>query len=237
MPSSTKTLGLIPARGGSKGIQRKNIKLMAGKPLIAWTIEAALGSSKLHSVVVSTEDEEIAEIALQHGAQVPFMRPDELAQDDSSSIDTVLHALNQLPLYDSVLLLQPTSPLRRTADIDDCLELAARGRFPSLASVTEAYAHPHWIYRLKDSVDAERGAIGAKLLPYVGGPAATRRQDLPSAYVLNGALYFAHVEWLRLTRAFVNADTRAFVMERAHSLDIDTSLDWHIAELLLKDPP
>jgi N-acylneuraminate cytidylyltransferase/CMP-N,N'-diacetyllegionaminic acid synthase len=165
------------------------------------------------------------------------MRPDDLAQDDSTSIDTVLHALDQLPSYDSVLLLQPTSPLRRTADIDDCLELATRARFPSLASVTEADAHPHWIYRLEDSADAGRAAFGAKLLPYVVGPTATRRQDLPPAYVLNGALYFANVEWLRLTRAFVHTDTRAFVMERAHSLDIDTPLDWRIAESLLKDPP
>ena len=113
-----RTLALIPARGGSKGIPRKNIRLIAGKPLIAWTIEAALRSSLLDAVMVTTDDPEIAEVASRAGAQVPFLRPAALAQDDTPGIAPVLHALDMLPGYDAVLLLQPTSPLRNTADID-----------------------------------------------------------------------------------------------------------------------
>src|SRR5690349_11475180 len=109
-------LGLIPARGGSKGIPRKNIKPIAGKPLIAWTIEAALAARGLDGVVVTTEDPEIAEVARAYGAEVPFLRPMELAADETPGIDPVLHALDMLPGFDAVLLLQPTSPLRTAAD-------------------------------------------------------------------------------------------------------------------------
>lgn len=231
------TFALIPARGGSKGIPRKNIKPIAGKPLIAWTIEAALRSRHLDAVVVSTEDEEIAEVSRRHGAQVPFMRPHALAQDGSPGIDPVLHALDQLPEHDAVLLLQPTSPLRRTSDIDACLELAARGGHPSVVSVTEADAHPNWTYRLEGAAADGRDGDGAMLQPYIDAPVALRRQDLPPAYVLNGALYFANAAWLRRTRVLVHADTRALVMAREHSVDIDTPLDWRFAELLLQDSP
>ena len=119
-----KVLGLIPARGKSKGIPRKNIKNLCGKPLIAWTIEESLKSKKLDNVVVSTDDEEIADIAQKYGADVPFMRPAELAGDSTSGIDTVLHAIDELPDFDSVLLLQPTSPLRTSTDIDSIINFA-----------------------------------------------------------------------------------------------------------------
>lgn len=220
------TLGLIPARGGSKGIPRKNIRPIAGKPLIAWTIEAALRSGLLDAVVVSTDDEEIAEVARQHGAQVPFMRPRALAQDGSPGIDPVLHALDELPQYGSVLLLQPTSPLRRSDDIDRCLQMARTQRLASVVSVVEADTHPFWTYRL---------AEGDTLHRFVDAAPVARRQDLPPAYVLNGALYYADAAWLRQSRTLVGADTRALLMAREHSVDIDTPLDWRFAEMLLKD--
>lgn len=220
------TFGLIPARGGSKGIPRKNIRLIAGKPLIAWTIEAALRSSLLDAVVVSTEDEEIAEVARRHGAQVPFLRPTALAQDNSPGIDPVLHALDALPQHTSVLLLQPTSPLRRTDDIDRCLQLARQQGLKSVVSVVEADSHPFWTYRLTED---------AALRRFVEAAPVARRQDLPPAYVLNGALYYADAAWLRQSRTLVDADTRALVMAREHSVDIDTPLDWRFAELLLKE--
>lgn len=220
------TFGLIPARGGSKGIPRKNIRPIAGKPLIAWTIEAALRSSLLDAVVVSTEDEEIAEVARHHGAQVPFLRPAALAQDGSPGIDPVLHALDALPQHTSVLLLQPTSPLRRTDDIDRCLQLARQQGLKSVVSVVEADSHPFWTYRLTDD---------AALRRFVDAAPVARRQDLPPAYVLNGALYYADAAWLRQSRTLVDADTRALVMAREHSVDIDTPLDWRFAELLLKE--
>lgn len=220
------TFALIPARGGSKGIPRKNIKLMAGKPLIAWTIEAALRSSSLDAVVVSTEDEEIAEVARKAGALVPFMRPAALAQDATPGIDPVLHALDQLPQFDSVLLLQPTSPLRATADIDGCLMLAAERGAPSVVSVCEPDTHPYWTYRLGADLSMQR---------LIDGVDATRRQDLPPLAALNGALYFADAAWLRRSGALVGPETLAYMMTREHSVDLDTPLDWKFAELLLKE--
>lgn len=220
------TFALIPARGGSKGIPRKNIKLIAGKPLIVWTIEAALRSSLISAVVVSTDDLEIADIARRAGAQVPFMRPSELAQDQTPGLDPVLHALDQLPQYDSVLLLQPTSPLRTTEDIDGCLSLVVQKKAPSVVSVTEAEVHPYWVYRLNADQTMNR---------FVDTAPIARRQDLPPAYALNGAMYFAEANWLRRSGSFVTAETLAYEMSIEHSVDLDTPFDWKFAELLLKE--
>lgn len=221
-----KVFGLIPARGGSKGIPRKNIKLIGGKPLIVWTIEAALRSSKLDGVVVSTDDAEIAEVARCAGAQVPFMRPAELAQDHTPGLDPVIHALDQLPQYNSVLLLQPTSPLRNTEDIDSCLSLVERTNAKSVVSVTEADIHPYWTYRL---------SADQKITRFVDGAPIARRQDLPEAFALNGAMYFAQAQWLRDSGSLVGVETLAYVMSKEHSVDLDTPLDWKFAELLMKE--
>jgi len=220
------TFALIPARGGSKGIPRKNIKMIAGKPLIVWTIEAALRSSLLSAVVVSTDDLEIAEVARQAGAQVPFMRPAELAQDQTPGLDPVLHALDQLPQYDSVLLLQPTSPLRTTEDIDGCLNLVSQKKAPSVVSLTEAGIHPYWTYRQNADQTMTR---------FVDAAPIARRQDLPSVFALNGAMYFADANWLRGSGSLVGAETLAYVMPKERSVDLDTPLDWRFAELLLKE--
>ena len=221
-----KTFALIPARGGSKGIPRKNIKLIAGKPLIAWTIEAAQRSGLLDSVVVSTDDAEIAEVARRAGAQVPFMRPVELAQDHTPGLDPVLHALAQLPQFESVLLLQPTSPLRSTEDIDACLGMALRQRTPSVVSVCEPDTHPYWTYRL---------AEGQTLLPLIAAAPVTRRQDLPPVVAVNGCLYFAAADWLKRSGSLVGPQTLAYLMPRERSVDLDTPLDWKLAELLLRE--
>ena len=221
-----KTLALIPARGGSKGIPRKNINMIAGKPLIAWTIEAALASTLLDGVVVSTDNAEIAEVALRYGAQVPFLRPAELARDETPGVEPVLHALQQLPDYDAVLLLQPTSPLRSSADIDACLALAREREAVSVASVSEPDAHPDWMYRMTATQQLE------KLLT---SKSHTRRQDLPTVLTLNGALYFANADWLRRSRTLLAEETLAYVMPADRSVDIDTPLDWKFAELLLNE--
>lgn len=226
MACTLKVFALIPARGGSKGIPRKNVKAIAGKPLIVWTIEAALRSPLLDAVVVSTDDPEIADVARRAGAQVPFMRPAELAQDQTPGIEPVLHALDQLPEYDSVLLLQPTSPLRSTEDIDGCLGLAGHTNTPSIVSVCEADTHPYWTYRLTE---------GQALRRFVDSEPVARRQDLPQAFALNGAMYFAEANWLRRTKIFINSETLAYVMDRERSVDLDTPLDWKFAELLLKE--
>jgi N-acylneuraminate cytidylyltransferase/CMP-N,N'-diacetyllegionaminic acid synthase len=221
-----KTVALITARGGSKGIPRKNIKPIAGKPLIAWTIEAALRSTLLDSVVVSTDDAEIAAVARQAGATVPFIRPAALAQDGTPGIDPVLHAINLLPGYSAVLLLQPTSPLRTTADIDACLRLALDQRAMSVVSVSEPESHPYWIYRLGHNQTLQH---------FAGVPPLARRQDLPQVFALNGAMYYAQTDWLLQGKRLVAAETMAYVMPRERSVDIDTLLDWRFAEMLLKE--
>jgi CMP-N,N'-diacetyllegionaminic acid synthase len=221
-----KILGLIPARGGSKGIPRKNIRPIAGKPLIAWSIDAALGSSLLAGVMVSTDDADIAAAARELGALTPFLRPAALAQDTTPGVDPVLHALQELPAFDAVMLLQPTSPLRTRADIDACIEHAQRLQAPCVVSVCEPDQHPGWMY----TINARQ-----QLRPVVDGQPVTRRQDLPQVFAANGALYFAHRDWLQRTRTFIAPDTVAFVMPRERSIDLDTLFDWKIAEMLLQE--
>ncbi|HYD25607.1 MAG TPA: acylneuraminate cytidylyltransferase family protein [Croceibacterium sp.] len=217
------TLGLIPARGGSKGIPRKNIRSLAGKPLIVWTIEAALRARGLAAVVVSTDDAGIAQVAREAGAQVPFMRPRELAADETPGIDPVFHALEMLPGHDAVLLLQPTSPLRTHEDIDGLLSRVADGT-PSAVSLSLSAEHPAWMYRL----DADQ-----RIEPLLPNSGAARRQDLPPVYSLNGAMYYARTDWLRAQRGFVGPETIGYPMPPERSIDIDAPIDWHLAETLL----
>ena len=228
----SETIGLITARGGSKSIPQKNIKMLAGKPLIAWTIEAALQSKELSRVIVSTDDEKIAEVARQWGADVPFMRPDELAQDNSSSISTVLHALNWLaeneggyPEY--IMLLQPTSPFRTAEDIRQSIDLAGKHRAAAVVSVCEAECHPYICQRiLEDGTLADFMTTEIKYL---------RRQDLPSAYAVNGAIYLNQCSSLLRDQKFLPSGSIAYIMPSERSLDVDTMWDWHLAELIIKD--
>lgn len=219
-------LALIPARGGSKGIPRKNIKPLAGKPLIGWTIDAAKQASCIDRIVVSTEDEEIACVARELGADVPFMRPAELASDDAEGIAPVLHAIEKLPEFDWVLLLQPTSPLRTHADIEAIWQLCMNRCAPSAVSVTEVGKHPYWMYT-KDDLGQLHPLIAAR--PEIG-----RRQDLPAAYTLNGALYLANKEWLLQQGCFIGPDTLGYVMPLERSVDLDTPQEWRWLEYLIE---
>jgi N-acylneuraminate cytidylyltransferase len=218
-------LALIPARGGSKGLPGKNIRLLQSKPLIAWSIEAAQASSFISRVVVSSDDAEILAVARAQGADVPFVRPAHLAGDASSGMDVVLHALEQLPGFDWVVLLQPTSPLRLAADIDDAIEHCLNMGAPACVSVSEAATNPWWMFHV-----AADGRMGA-FLP--GAERPTRRQDLPELYALNGAIYVARVEWLRQTHTFLAQETVAYVMPPERSVDIDTLFDFQLAECLM----
>ena len=220
-----KLLGLIPARGGSKGIPRKNIREFAGRPLIAWAIEAALKSRHLATVVVSTEDHEIAEISKSYGAKIPFMRPEFLAQDSTPGIDPILHALEHLPDFDGVVLLQPTSPLRTSEDIDAIISLAGEHGVPSAVSVVACKAHPNWMFEI-DGNKCLRSLSKTSLVP--------RRQDLSQLYTPNGALYLANCHWLKKTRNFFTEETISYVMPAERSCDIDNECDWKIAEYLFK---
>lgn len=223
--ADVRLLALIPARGGSKGIPRKNIRELHGKPLLAWSIEAARRSASVSRVMVSTEDPEIAEVSTTWGAEVPFLRPAELARDDTPGIAPVLHALGELPEFDWVLLLQPTSPLRTAADIDGIVRFCQERSAPAAVSVCEATNHPWWVYRQDPA---------GRLHPFVEGVNAARRQDLPPAFVLNGALYLARRDWLLEQRSFMGEQTLGYEMPSERSIDIDTPMDWMLAELMLQ---
>ena len=221
-------LALIPARGHSKGLPRKCLKDLRGKPLIAWTIEAAKQAPGVDRVVVTTDSAEIAHVALEWGADVPFMRPDALAGDDTPTIDAVLHALSLLPDYEWLLLLQPTSPMRSSGDIEAILGLVAATGAPSAVSVCEAMDHPYWTYRRHSS---------HRLSPFTPSPLILRRQDLPPAFALNGALYLAKCEWIQENRCLVAPESVGYVMPLERSVDIDSELDWKWAEFLLTPIP
>lgn len=151
MYGNKKILAIIPARGGSKGVPRKNIRALCGKPLIAWTIEEMKKSKYIDHSIVSTEDDEIKKVAESFGGNVPFMRPQELARDDTPGIEPVLHAIDKLPDYDYVILLQVTSPLRTVEDIDGAIELCINRQAKSCVSITETEHSPYWLYSLGDN--------------------------------------------------------------------------------------
>jgi CMP-N,N'-diacetyllegionaminic acid synthase len=219
------TLALIPARGGSKGIPRKNIRHIAGKPLIAWTIEAARDAAGIDRVVVSTDDAEIAEVAIAWGADVPFLRPAELASDDAPGIAPVLHAIGELPGYSRLLLLQPTSPLRDARCIEAMLHFATEQGCDKIVSVCRPEHSPFWCYSVEEQ---------QRLTPLFDTVVA-RRQDQPEVVSLNGAMYLSDCAAIIADRRLVGPDTRGFVMTAEQSVDIDTMLDWRLAEMLLNE--
>jgi N-acylneuraminate cytidylyltransferase len=213
-----RVLALVTARGGSKGLPGKNIAPLGGRPLIAWTIEAALASRHVDRVVLSSDDAAIIEAARRHGAEAPFVRPAALAGDEASSIDAVLDALDRLPRFDIVVLLQPTSPLRTAEDIDAALARLQASGAPCCVSVRPAEEHPYWTFRLDGGGRLERFCEPAGGMPL-------RRQDLPPAWCLNGAVYAARCDWLRRERRFLGPDTVAQPMPAERSLDIDSAAD------------
>ncbi len=219
-------LAIIPARGGSQGVPRKNLREIAGKPLIAWAIEAGRKSQYIDRLILSSEDPEIIRIAQSWGCEVPFVRPAELARDETPGIDPVLHALRALPeRYDYTVLLQPTSPLRLAEDIDGCVETCLRHEAFACVTLTEVDQSPFWMYRL----DASRHLV--PLIEQKSLPAC--RQDLPKVYILNGGVYVAQTAWLQQQRTFLTAETVAHIMPRERSLDVDTELDLKICEALI----
>lgn len=224
-------LGLIPARGGSKGLPRKNIIPLLGKPLIAWTIEQALASKYLDRVVVSTEDKEIAEISKKYRAEVPFIRPKELAADNAKGIDVVLHTMDWLEennkCYDLLVLLQPTSPLRTFEDVNNAIELLFLKEAKAIVSVCEVDHHPLWTNTLPEDrcmKDFIRKEIMNK-----------NRQKLPVFYRLNGAIYLAYWNYLKEQKNFFGNETFAYIMPHIRSIDIDSEVDYKLAEVLIKN--
>jgi CMP-N-acetylneuraminic acid synthetase len=224
-------IGLITARGGSKGIPRKNIQPVAGKPLIAWTIEAALRSTKLSRVIVSTDDEEIAQVAMAYGAEVPFKRPEELSRDDSPHILSAIHAIEWLAKNDHapefVMLLQPTSPLRTVADIDHAAEIMFQKNTKAVVSVFEVNQHPEKMYRMVDD----------GLVAYLASDSSYLiRQRLQTLYLTNGAIYLNRTESIFSEQNFVPPGSTPYIMPPERSLDVDSLWDMHLAELILQNP-
>jgi len=210
-------LAVIPARGGSKGLPGKNIRSLAGKPLVAWTIEAAKSSKFIDRVVLSSDDDAIMQVALEWGCDVPFTRDAELATDEATSVDVLLDALRRVPGYDWVVLLQPTSPLRTALDIDNCLRESIESQSRVGLSVCEAPKSPYWMYR--------RSADGRLHSLFESTDLVTRRQALPIVHQLNGAVYVAESQWLVQNRTFLTPETYAYVMPKSRSVDVDDELD------------
>jgi CMP-N-acetylneuraminic acid synthetase len=224
-------LGIVTARGGSKGIPRKNIKLLAGKPLLQYTAEAALQAKLLTRVILSTEDAETAQVGRQCGLEVPFMRPPELAQDDTPTLPVLQHAVRALDeageRYDGICLLQPTAPLRQSQDIDACIRLLADSGADSVVTVLPVPAehNPHWVYF--------RGPDGYLRLSTGEGEPVPRRQLLPPAFYREGSVYVTRRDVLMEQNSLYGSKVSGFLIEPFRSANLDTLEDWARAEAML----
>lgn len=222
-----RVLAAIPARGGSKGVPRKNVRPLGGRPLITWSIDVALAARGLARVVVSTDDEEIATVAREAGADVPFRRPAHLASDTASGLENAQHALAAVEelegvSYDALLLLQPTAPFRTTADIEGALALFEATGADSVISVVDVGGHHPARMKYLD---------GDRLIdpPFCEERENQNRQELPAMYLRNGAIYLTRAEVLR-AGSFKGSDCRAWIMPVERSVNIDTRDDFELAE-------
>lgn len=216
-------LGLITARGGSKGIPGKNMRMLGGKPLIQWSIEAAQGSSFIDELVVSSDSAEILALSETLNCRT-LNRPKHLAQDETSSMETITHAINELSqAYDYLILLQPTSPFRTTSDIDGILQEAVGNGDDIMVSVCRLKTHPMFIYEI----------IDGKLRSFQPQKEQLRRQDMPPVYVHNGALYVAKIPLLISEKTFNLPQTKAYITHGNINIDIDTPDDLQFAEFLM----
>ncbi|MBS0418968.1 MAG: acylneuraminate cytidylyltransferase family protein [Proteobacteria bacterium] len=218
-------LALITARGGSKRVPGKNIRPLGGAPLLVWSVRAVNGVPEICDTLVSTDSAEIAQVARDGGALVPWLRPPELSTDFASSADVCLHALNWYEsvagAVDGLLLLQPTSPFRSRDTIIRGIELFRSHERRPVIGVSPAASHPLWCFRVE----------GDELRPFLDGERHIRSQDLPAAFVLNGSFYLVTPQQLRARGAFYHADAVPLVSEDpAEGIDIDTEWDWLLAQ-------
>lgn len=229
MISNKTVLGVIAARGGSKGLPAKNIAELGGRPVVAWSISAARDSRYLDRTILSSDDPDIIAAARRAGCDVPFRRPKHLATDKSSIYDALFHALGALEeSYDYIVLLQATSPLRLAEDIDACISLSHRTG-TAVISMACAPKPPQWMYTI-----SSRG----RLRPVLGAKAGTaRRQEWEPSYVPNGAVYVARVDWLRKSKSFASPETRAYIMPPERSVDIDSWTDLLLARAIIAETP
>lgn len=218
-----RVLGLIPARGGSKGVLRKNVRLLGGKPLLQWSIEAALAARSLTSVVVSTDDEEVAAVGRKCGAIVPFLRPSELAADDTPTLPVIQHAVRTLETngdrFDIVCLLQPTSPFRTAADIDACIELLITSGADSVISVLRVPPeyNPHWVYFTASDGSLSLSTGESEPLP--------RRQVLPAAFHRDGSVYVTRRDVVIEKSSLYGKRVLGYEVTQPRTINIDTPAD------------
>lgn len=226
-----RVLGIIPARGGSKGIPRKNVALLNGRPLIAYTIESATQSARLTRTVVSTEDAEIAATAKLLGAETPFLRPAELARDDTPMLPVMRHAVSwveaQGDRFDAICLLQPTNPMRTSRDIDGCVELMERSGADTVVTVLPVpHEHnPHWVF--------EPDAQGNLRLSTGEETPIPRRQELPPAFHREGSVYLVRRDVLMERNSLYGRRIAGYRMEPERSVNIDEPRDWNRASALV----
>jgi len=230
MYKNKKILAVITARGESKGLPKKNIKLLLHKPLIAWTIEAARGSKYIDKTIVSTDDQNIAKVSRRYGTEIPFLRPKILSRDSSSSVDVLIHAIKFFKdkgvNFDIYVLLQPTSPLRRGADIDNAIKILFKKNAKTVISVTEALFPPLWTNILPCD-----GSMKNFLSPEI---ANKNRQSLQKFFQPNGAVFTGFIDYLLEKKTFYGDKAFAYIMPKVRSVDIDDIIDFKLAELLLK---
>lgn len=225
-------IAIIPARGGSKGVPRKNIKMLMGKPLIYYTIKAALESEYIDKVVVTTDDFEISEISKSFGAEVPFLRPEILSTDTAKAIDVYLYTVEKLTYFyhekiDDFIVLLPTSPLRSSSDIDNAIKIYCEKKAESVISVVSSKEPPNWFKKidsdglLKDYFSSTDNSIN--------------RQEAEETYLPNGAIYVFNYNALKVNQNYYNKKTYPYIMSPESSWDIDTELDFKIVEFLIKE--
>lgn len=224
-----KNIAIIPARSGSKGLKDKNIKLLNGKPLMAYTIEAAIESKQFSEVHVSTDSKKYAKIAEEYGANVPFLRSEELSSDSASTWDTVLFVLEKYKQigkeYDTFAVLQPTSPLRTAQDIRKAYEMYERRNAKSVVSICEMEHSPLWSNTLDENGTLDN-FIPKELL--------SRRQELPTYYRLNGAIYISDVWYFMEKRTLYHDKGVPYIMTGEASVDIDNIIDFELVKVLMK---
>jgi len=222
-------LAIIPARSGSKGLKDKNIKKINGKPMISYTIEAALKSEIFSNVIVSTDSQKYAEIAKKAGAEVPFIRPEKLATDESTTNDVIIHAISEMEKrndgYDYFMLLQPTSPLRSAENIKDAYFLLKEKNANAVISVCETDHNPLWSNTLDESLSLDN---------FINKREDKRRQELPIYYRLNGAIYLANIGYYKEFNDFYENNSYAYIMDKKESIDVDDIIDFELASLILR---
>ncbi len=223
-----KIVCIIPARGGSKGIPGKNIKMFLDKPLIAHTIEQAKNSGLIDRIIVSTEDKKIADISKKYGAEVPFFRPKSLAQDRSSTMDALAHAVARIEKdgypFDIMILLHATAPLRSVEDINNCIELLFKKKASNVFSVSEAHRNPYF-----NMIEVVRGRVGLVRTGHF-----TSRQQAPRIYDMNASIYVWWKDVFMSQKKLFMKNTHIYIMPKERSIDIDSEMDFRIAGFLAK---